>query len=95
MEPVDKFLTKMYHTNSHFVFTVTRDFRAQLPDAGVDPAGRYPAAVAMEAAMLVLKAEVNMFQWNEPKVRIPFSHASDPIISPGRISPLLLETASI
>jgi hypothetical protein len=26
MEPVDKFLTKMYHTNSHFVFTVTRDF---------------------------------------------------------------------
>ncbi len=26
MEPVDKFLTKMYHTNSHFVFTVTPDF---------------------------------------------------------------------
>jgi hypothetical protein len=26
MEPVDKFLTKMYHTHSQFVFTVTRDF---------------------------------------------------------------------
>jgi hypothetical protein len=28
--------------------------------------------------MPALKAEVSMFQWNEPKVRIPFSHASDP-----------------
>jgi hypothetical protein len=45
--------------------------------------------------MLALKAEENKFQWNEPKVRIPFSHASYPLISPGRISPLLLETASI
>ena len=45
--------------------------------------------------MLALKAEVNMFQWNEPKVRILFSHVSDPLISPGRISPLLLETASM
>jgi hypothetical protein len=46
--------------------------------------------------MLVLKAEVNMFRWNEPKVRIPLvSRASDPPNSPGRISPLLLETASI
>src|SRR5260370_41856817 len=26
MDTVDKFLAKMYHTNSHFVFTVTRDF---------------------------------------------------------------------
>src|SRR5256712_569338 len=26
MEMVDKFLTKMYRTNPHFVFTVTRDF---------------------------------------------------------------------
>jgi hypothetical protein len=45
--------------------------------------------------MLAPEAEGNMFQWNEPQVRIPFSHASDPLISPGRISPLLLETASI
>jgi len=55
MEMVDKFLTKMYRTNPDFVFTVTRDFGAQLPDPGADPAGRYPAhpyAVAMEAAML-------------------------------------------
>jgi hypothetical protein len=94
MEPVDKFLTKMYHTNSHFVFTVTRGF-VRNARRRVDPAGRFPAAVAMEAAMLALKAEMNMFQWNEPKVWIPFSHASDPLISPGRISPLLLETANI
>jgi hypothetical protein len=33
-----------------------------LPDARVDPAARYPAAVAMEAAMLALKAEGNMFR---------------------------------
>jgi hypothetical protein len=26
METVDKFLTKMYQTNSDFVFAVTRDF---------------------------------------------------------------------
>ena len=41
-------------------------FRAPLPDARVDPAARYPAAVAMEAAMLAPEAEGNMFQWNEP-----------------------------
>ena len=44
MEQVDKFLTKMYRTNPDFVFTVTRDFVRQLPDAGADPARRYPGA---------------------------------------------------
>jgi hypothetical protein len=66
-----------------------------LPDARVDRAERISRRVAVEAAMLTLKAEVNMFQWNEPKLRIPFSRGSDPLISPGRISPLLLETASM
>jgi hypothetical protein len=49
MEPVDKFPTKMYHTKSHFVFTVTpdvftvtRDFVRNCRTPRVDPAGRYP-----------------------------------------------------
>jgi hypothetical protein len=39
MEPADKFLAKMYHTNSHFVFTVTRDFvrPLALPNATGSP----------------------------------------------------------
>ena len=44
MEQVEKFLTRMYRTNPDFVFTVTRDFVAQLPDAGADPARRHPGA---------------------------------------------------
>ena len=32
------------HANADFVFTVTRDFRARLPDAGPGPAGRRPGA---------------------------------------------------
>ena len=35
---VDAFVDKMYR-NVDFVITVTRDFRAQLPDAGTDPTG--------------------------------------------------------
>ena len=42
MEMAEKFLTRMYRTNPDFVFTVTRDFVRELPDAGADPAGRYP-----------------------------------------------------
>ena len=44
METVEKFLTKMYRTNPDFVFTRDARFRAQLPDAGADPAGRYSGA---------------------------------------------------
>jgi pimeloyl-ACP methyl ester carboxylesterase len=43
MEQAEKFLTRMYRTDPDFVFTVTRDF-VRLPDAGPDPARRYPRA---------------------------------------------------
>ena len=75
-EVVDKFLTRMYHTNPDFVYTVTRDFVRQcqtpvliLPD-DIPP---HPYAVAMEAAMLAPKAEVSMFPWKQPKDRIPLA----------------------
>ena len=76
MEMVDKFLTKMYHTNPDFVFTVTRDFvrTCQTPVLILpDDIPGHPYAVAMEAAMLAPKAEVSMFPWKEPKERIPLA----------------------
>ncbi len=76
METVDKFLTKMYHTNSDFVFTVTRDFvrNCQTPVLILpDDIPPHLYAVAMEAAMLALKAEVSMFPWKAPKERIPLA----------------------
>jgi hypothetical protein len=63
----------MYRTNPDFVFAVTRDFARAcqapvliLPDDNPDPSH----TVAMEAAMLVPKAEVSMFPWRQPKERI-------------------------
>ncbi len=44
MEMVDKFLTKMYRTNARLRLHRDARFRAQLPDAGADPAGRCPGA---------------------------------------------------
>jgi hypothetical protein len=80
MEMVDKFLTKMYRTNADFVWTVTRDFVRNcrtpvliLPD-DITP---HPYAVAMESAMLAPKAEVSIFQWKEPKERIPLAVLPD------------------
>jgi pimeloyl-ACP methyl ester carboxylesterase len=76
METVDKFLTKMYHTNPDFVFTVTRDFvrHCQTPVLILpDDIVAHPYAVAMEAAMLAPKAEVSMFPWKEPADRIPLA----------------------
>jgi pimeloyl-ACP methyl ester carboxylesterase len=76
MEMVDKFLTKMYRTNSDFVFTVTRDFvrNCQTPVLILpDDIPAHPYAVAMEAAMLAPKAEVSIFPWKEPKERIPLA----------------------
>jgi pimeloyl-ACP methyl ester carboxylesterase len=76
METVDKFLTKMYRTNPDFVFTVTRDFvrHCQTPVLILpDDIPAHPYAVAMEAAMLAPNAEVSMFQWKEPKERIPLA----------------------
>jgi len=76
MEMAEKFLTKMYRTNSDFVFTVTRDFvrHCQTPVLILpDDIPAHPYAVAMEAAMLAPKAEVSIFPWKEPKERIPLA----------------------
>ena len=76
MEMVDKFLTKMYHTNPDFVYTVTRDFvrNCQTPVLILpDDIPAHPYAVAMEAAMLAPNAEVSIFPWKEPKERIPLA----------------------
>jgi pimeloyl-ACP methyl ester carboxylesterase len=76
MEMVEKFLTKMYRTNTDFVFTVTRDFvrNCQTPVLILpDDIPAHPFAVAMEAAMLAPKAEVSMFPWKEPTQRIPLA----------------------
>jgi len=76
METVEKFLTKMYHTNPDFVYTVTRDFvrNCQTPVLILpDDIPAHPYAVAMEAAMLAPKAEVSMYPWKEPKERIPLA----------------------
>jgi pimeloyl-ACP methyl ester carboxylesterase len=76
MEVVDKFLTRMYHTNPDFVFTVTRDFVRNCPTPVLilpDDIPAHPYAVAMEAAMLAPNAEVSIFPWKEPKERIPLA----------------------
>jgi pimeloyl-ACP methyl ester carboxylesterase len=76
MDMVDKFLTKMYHTNPDFVYTVTRDFvrNCQTPVLILpDDIPAHPYAVAMEAAMLAPKAEVSMYPWKDPKERIPLA----------------------
>jgi pimeloyl-ACP methyl ester carboxylesterase len=76
MDTVNKFLTKMYHTNPDFVYTVTRDFvrNCQTPVLILpDDIPAHPYAVAMEAAMLAPKAEVSMYPWKEPKERIPLA----------------------
>jgi pimeloyl-ACP methyl ester carboxylesterase len=76
MDTVQKYLTKMYHTNPDFVFTVTRDFvrHCQTPVLILpDDIPAHPYKVAMEAAMLAPNAEVSMFPWKEPKERIPLA----------------------
>jgi pimeloyl-ACP methyl ester carboxylesterase len=76
MAMVDRFLTKMYHTNPDFVYTVTRDFvrNCQTPVLILpDDIPAHPYAVAMEAAMLAPNAEVSMYPWKEPKERIPLA----------------------
>ena len=39
METCSAFLKKMYHANNDFVFSVTRDFRTWVHDAGACHAG--------------------------------------------------------
>jgi pimeloyl-ACP methyl ester carboxylesterase len=75
-QTIDKFLTRMYHTNPDFVFTVTRDFvrHCQTPVLILpDDIPSHPYAVAMETAMLAPNAEVSIFPWKEPKERIPLA----------------------
>ena len=76
MEMVDTFLTRMFRTNTDFVFTVTRDFvrNCQTPVLILpDDSPAHPYAVAMESAMLAPMAEVSMFPWKEPEARIPLA----------------------
>jgi len=76
MAMVDRFLTKMYHTNPDFVYTVTRDFvrNCQTPVLILpDDIPAHPYAVAMETAMLAPNAEVSIYPWKEPKERIPLA----------------------
>ena len=76
IEMVDRFLTNMYLANADFVFTVTRDFVANLQTPILilpDDVPPHPYDVAMEAAMLAPKAELSMFPWKEPEERIPLA----------------------
>lgn len=76
MQTAEKFLTKMYHTNPDFVFTVTRDFvsKCQTPVLILpDDIPAHPYSVAMESAMLAPNSEVSMYPWKEPKERIPLA----------------------
>ena len=63
-------LKQMYEANPDFVFTVTRDFVAELQNAGAHPADDVPAhpyAVAMESARLSPNSEVSIYPWKETK----------------------------
>ena len=76
MDMVDKFLTRMSHTDPDFVFTVTRDFvrNCETPVLILpDDVPAHPYAVAMECAMLAPNAEVSFFPWKEPKERVPLA----------------------
>jgi pimeloyl-ACP methyl ester carboxylesterase len=75
-ETVDRFLTRMYKTNTDFVFTVTRDFvrRCQTPVLVLpDDIPSHPYAVAMETVMLAPRSEVSIYPWKEPPERIPIA----------------------
>jgi pimeloyl-ACP methyl ester carboxylesterase len=76
LETTEKFVTRMFETDSDFVFTVTRDFVRTCQNPVLilpDEVPAHPYAVAMECAMLAPKAEVSMFPWKEPKERIPLA----------------------
>lgn len=76
MTMAEAFLSKMYHTDNDFVFTVDRDFARAcetpilvLPD-DIPP---HPYAVAMESAMLAPNAQVSLYPWKDPVERIPLA----------------------
>ena len=55
-EPVDKFLAKMYHTNSDFVFTETRDFVRNCQTPVLIRPDDIPLPLCCRAAELVEKS---------------------------------------
>lgn len=76
MAQVEQFLTRMYRTDSDFVFTVSRDFvrRCQTPVLVLpDDVPAHPFAVAMETVMLAPRSEVSIYPWKEPPERIPIA----------------------
>jgi pimeloyl-ACP methyl ester carboxylesterase len=76
LEQVDRFLTRMYKTDSDFVFTVTRDFvkSCQTPVLVLpDDIPAHPLAVALEVVMLAPRSEVSIYPWKEPPERIPIA----------------------
>jgi pimeloyl-ACP methyl ester carboxylesterase len=76
MADVERFLTRMYRTDSDFVFTVSRDFvrRCQTPVLVLpDDIPAHPLAVAMETVMLAPRSEVSIYPWKEPPERIPIA----------------------
>ncbi len=89
MAMVDGFLTRMYRTDTDFVFTVDRDFVRNCPTpllVLLDDVPAHPYAVAMESARLAPNAQVGFYPWKDPVEMIPlavrhvgtFLHANDP-----------------
>jgi pimeloyl-ACP methyl ester carboxylesterase len=76
LQTADQFVTRMFETNSDFVFTVTRDFVRGCQNPVLilpDDVPAHPYDVAMECAMLAPNAEVSLFPWKMPKERIPLA----------------------
>src|SRR3954470_19226325 len=76
LQTAQQFVTRMFETNPDFVFTVSRDFVRTCQNPVLilpDEVPAHPYAVAMECAMLALRAEVSVFPWKEPKERIPLA----------------------
>jgi len=54
-----------------------------------DDSPAHPYDVAMETAMLAPNAEMSLFPWKEPKVRIPWRCATHPFVPQGASSRLV------
>jgi len=73
---VEAFLTRKYHTDPDFVFTVSRDFvrACQTPVLILpDDVPAHPYAVAMEAARLAPNSQVSLYPWKDPPDLIPLA----------------------
>ena len=69
METIEKYLHNLYRVRPDFVYSVSRDFVAQLPDADAGPAGRYAGAPVSDLDRHRLagpNAEVTVYPWKEP-----------------------------